>query len=142
MFNLIPMHPSPDHSPLDWAKRVNSSWIVKGDLHNHADTWLDHLASLDDGRLERSCEIARAMCGIRNRLDDPKPWFYTGLFSLATADEARRFLNNHRITKAAIPGMAEDEDVKLWMDRIGPETHDLLIRLRESIAKVSQSRPA
>lgn len=29
---------------------------------------------------------------------DPKPWFYAGLFSLATADEARRMLASHPLT--------------------------------------------
>lgn len=124
----------PASPPLDWARRVNRSWIVRDKLDDHAEAWLDHLAALDDGRLQRSCETARAMCGIRERLEDPKPWFYAGLFSLATAEEARRFLANHRTTKATVPAMQDDEDVKLWFDRVGPETRDLLGRLRLGLA--------
>lgn len=130
------MKPSSDAPPIDWAKRVNRAWIVQGHLSDHAEAWMDHLSVLDDGRLRRSCEIARAMCGIRSKTDDPKPWFYGGLFCLATADEGRRFLDGHRITKAAIPAMVDDEEVKLWLDRVGPETRDLIGRLREGIARL------
>lgn len=130
----------PDLPPLDWVWRVNSTWFVNGKLNEHAVDWLNHLATLDDGRLIPSCEIARTMCGMRKRLDDPKPWFYAGLFSLATADEARRFLACHRITKAAIPAMEDDEDVRLWMDRVGPETRELLVRLRQGIAQVRKKQ--
>ncbi len=135
---LYKMKPS-ELSSFDWAKRVNRSWLVRDHLNEHAKAWLDHLYTLADGRLERSCEIARAMCGLRNRIDDPKPWFYAGLFSLATAPEARAFLVTHRVTKAAIPAMADDEDVRLWLDQISPETQELVARLRQAIAQVHQS---
>jgi hypothetical protein len=75
------------------------------------------------------------MCGLRGHLEDPKPWFYAGLFSPATATEARRFLADHRITKATVPSMADDEDVMLWIDRVGPETRELLERLRQGLAE-------
>lgn len=122
--------------PLDWVWRINSTWIVNGHLSEHAAAWLNHLATLDDDRLIPSCENARTMCTLRDHNDDPKPWFYAGLFSLATADEARRFLATHRITKAAIPSMTDDPDVLLWLDRVAPETKDLLIRLRETLARI------
>jgi hypothetical protein len=121
---------------LDWVKRVNRTWLVRGRINEHADAWLEYLASLADGRLLRSCGNARAMCDARERLDDPKPWFYAGLFSLATADEARRFLATHRITSAAIPSMWDDPDVSLWLDRAGPETRVLIDRLRANISRL------
>lgn len=130
----------PDHPPIDWAKRVNRSWLVHSKLDERAEAWLEYLANLDDGRLLPACEDARAMCEQRNRLDDPKPWFYAGLFNPATVDEAKRFLANHRITKAAIPSMENDADVVLWMDRVGPETRDLIDRLRKGVARVRQER--
>jgi hypothetical protein len=77
------------------------------------------------------------MCAHRRPFDDPKPWFYAGLFSLATAAEAKQFLATHRITKATVPAMADDEDVVLWLDRVGPETHELLDRLRNGLAQIS-----
>ena len=130
------MRKEPATAPVDWAKRVNRAWIVRGHLNEQAEHWLEHLAALDDGRLRLSCENARAMCGLRDSLDDPKPWFYAGLFSLATPAEAREFLASHRVTKALLPSMADDGEVRLWLDRVGPETHHLLDRLRQALARV------
>ncbi len=125
-----------DLDPIEWAKLVNRTWIVHYNLNNAAHDWLEHLTALDDGRLIPSCEIAREMCHRRDPLDDPKPWFYAGLFHLATADEARKFLPNHRVTRATVPTMADDEAVLLWLDRITPETRLLLDRLRETIQQI------
>lgn len=122
--------------PREWVRRVNRTWIVHDDLADHAEAWLDYLAGLDDGRAEQACQAARRMCGLRDELDDPKPWFYAGLFSLATADEAKRFLKTHRVTKATVPSMRDDEDVRLWVDRVSPETLALLTRLREGVRAV------
>lgn len=125
-----------DLTPLEWANTVNNRWIVHNNLNNSAQDWIDYLAALHDGRLLKSCEIARAMCSLRDRLDDPKPWFYSGLFHLATAEEARHFLPNHRVTRATIPAMADDEAVLLWLDRINPETLKLLDRLRNALLEI------
>lgn len=122
--------------PLDWVKRVNRLWIVRDHLEDHAESWLEHLATLDDGRLTPSCNAARAMCEMRGPLDEPKPWFYAGLFHLATVPEARCFLATHRTTKATVLSMADDEDVRLWIDRVGPETRELLARLRRAISRI------
>lgn len=123
-------------SPVDWAQRVNRAWLVRSNLNDHTEAWLDYLAGLDDGRLLKSCEIARAMCDHRKDDDDPKPWFYSGIFQLATAAEARRFLDTHRVTKATVPTMDDDPEVHLWLDRVGPETRELLVRLRQGLAKL------
>lgn len=131
---------NPSHMPpIEWAGRVNQSWIVRGRLNEHAVEWMKYLMSADDGRLRPSCEAARAMCDLRDPLEDPKPWFYAGLFSLATAEEARRFLETHHVTKAAIPSMQHDETVALWLDRVGPETRELIQRLRDGIRCVTSS---
>ncbi len=119
--------------PVDWVKQINRSWIVHNNLNVQADAWGSYLADLGDGRLEHSCEIARTMCDLRDPLDDPKPWFYAGLFHLATAPEAQRFLDTHRVTKATIPTMVDDESVRLWIARISPETRELLDRLRDAL---------
>lgn len=124
-------------SPVDWARRVNRSWIVRSDLNEHADAWLSYLESLDDGRLMKSCEIARAMCELRPADTDPKPWFYVGLFQLATKAEVERFLDVHRVTKSLVPTMKDDPDVRLWLQRVGSETLDLIDRLRQALAKIS-----
>lgn len=122
-------------SPVDWVKRVNRSWIVHNNLNDQADAWVTYLADLNDGRLASSCEIAIAMCELRDPLDDPKPWFYAGLFHLATAAEAMRFLDVHRVTKATVPTMLDDESVRLWIARISPETRELLERLRKALVR-------
>lgn len=132
------MNEHPHLSTREWVRRVNRSWIVRDCLADHAEAWLDHLAGLNDGRAARVCEAARRMCALRNEFDDPKPWFYAGLFSLATQDEAKRFVQNHRVTKATIPSMRDDEDVRLWVDRVSTETLALLTRLREGVRAVTQ----
>ena len=120
-------------TPVDWVRRINRSWIVHNNLNDQADAWITYLADLGDGRLNSSCEIARSMCDLRDSLDDPKPWFYAGLFNLATAAEAKRFLETHRVTKATVPTMVDDESVRLWIARISVETRELLERLRNAL---------
>ncbi len=129
-------------SPVDWARRVNRSWLVRSNLNDHTEAWLDYLGGLDDGRLSKSCGIARAMCGYRQHDDDPKPWFYSGIFQLATAAEARRFLDTHRVTKATVPTMADEPEVHLWLDRVGPETRELLARLQQGLARLREDASA
>lgn len=124
---------------LEWVKRVNRSWLVRGGLDENAHAWLEYLVNQNDGRLLPSCEAARSMCGFRDPLEDPKPWFYAGLFNLASAEEARRFLGTHRVTKAVVPAMADDEDVTLWLDRVGSETRELVQRLREGLARLPRA---
>lgn len=119
--------------PVEWVKLVNNSWIVRGGLDLRAREWLDHLASSGDNRLLDSCHAARAMCGLREPLEDPKPWFYAGLFSLASRAEAARFLRPYRVTMAALPAMTDDENVALWLDQVGDGTRDLVQRLRASL---------
>lgn len=121
--------------PLTWANTVNNTWIVHNNLNNSAEDWLLHLARLDDGRLIRSCEIARRMCSLRDPLDDPKPWFYAGLFHLSTRQEAIQFLPNHRVTRATVPSMADDQEVALWLDRVTPETRAILDRLQKALVQ-------
>jgi hypothetical protein len=123
-------------NPVEWAKRINRSWIVHNNLNDRAEAWIDHLVKSRDPRLEESCEAARTMCDLREPLDDPKPWFYSGLFHLATQEEAVRFLDTHRVTKATVTSMAEDRDVLLWINRISPETRELLERLRMALRQI------
>lgn len=129
-------------SSVDWVKRINRSWIVHHQLDQRAEAWMTYLGEADDGRLEQSCEMARAMCAKRDDLDDPKPWFYAGLFHLASEGEVKRFLDAHRITKATVPSMSEDEGVALWLDRVSQETITLLDRLKNALREVRDSRSA
>jgi hypothetical protein len=124
-------------SPVEWARRVNQSWLVRCELNDHTEAWLDHLAALDDGRLLKSCEIARKLCAERNEDDDPKLWFYAGIYQLATAAEAERFLESHHITKATVPAIMHKEENLAWINQLGKETLELFSRLRLALAKVN-----
>lgn len=122
--------------PVEWVRRVNRTWIVHQGLAERAEEWLAHLEGLHDGRFEKSCAAAHAMSHRRDHSEDPKPWFYAGLFSTATAAEAKRFLVNHRLTPATVPAMWEDEAVVQWIFEIGPETRRLLARLRSDLLAI------
>ena len=88
---------TPDH--VAWAKRVNSRWIVHRDLSRNAGLYLDHLARTDQPRLVLSCRNAHLMTGWCDPGEDPKPWFYSGRFSLTTPEEAVTFLADHWLTR-------------------------------------------
>ncbi len=122
---------------IDWARRVNRRWIVRRELAATAERWLDELAARRDPRLATACRNARAFVALRSHQEDPKPWFYAGLFSLATAEEARRFLRPHRLTSAAIPSTADDPAITAWLASVGPETRDLVRRLRAAACSVA-----
>ena len=81
------------------------------------------------------------MCGLRPPLEDPKPWFYAGLFSLATSEEAARYLQPYRVTMAALPSMADDGNVILWLDEMGNEARNLVFRLREKLRHACKRHP-
>lgn len=119
--------------PVEWADRINRRWIVHHGLGQRADDWMTHLAKTDAKRLRKSCLAARKMIRRWAEVGDPKPWFYSGLFSTATAEEAKHFLGGHRLTTATVPAMAEDDEVKEWVASLCCETKDLLHRLRAAL---------
>ena len=109
----LPSNPTmstlPDPAPLsdegeaDLAKvrRVNQSWIVRGQLKETATAWIDHLRLTDPARLEKSCWLALFLTRYRkNILRDPKPLFYAGLFAFATRKEIGVRLEPHPMTRA------------------------------------------
>jgi hypothetical protein len=116
-----------------WARRVNRQWIVHHGLGQRAEEWLRYLAKVDEPRMNLACWMARAMCEHRGDQEDPKPWFYAGLFSVATWDEAQNFLIGYRLTGASVPALANDESMKAWVQTLRPETRTLLERLRAGI---------
>lgn len=119
--------------PIAWVKRVNQSWFVRGGLKASAAAWLDYLAEMNDGRLLVSCEAARRMCGKRKSYEDPKPWFYAGLFHLSIPEEARRFLSSHHVTLASLPCMVGDP-TESWLAHVSADTRELVQRLRDGLA--------
>jgi hypothetical protein len=116
-----------------WVRAVNARWLVHHGLREDAAAYLDHLAAVDPGRLSRSCGIARSMVQRRDSESDPKPWFYAGLFSLATAEEGRRFLAGHDFTRMAIPRLAEVLGSRVTPDRVGEATWAAVERIRAAL---------
>jgi hypothetical protein len=110
---------------------VNSSWIVHSDLDRHAEEYLAHLESSDPPRLERSCENARALVGLRDPFGDPKAWFYAGLFSLATPDELDRFAETHWMTRAAVSSIDPPESAGF-----SPSALEKLRRIRDALSRL------
>lgn len=119
-----------------WARAVNARWLVHSGLRENAADYLEHLAAVDPARLKRSCAVARRMVDRRDSASDPKPWFYAGLFSLATAEEGRRFLAGHEFTRAAIPELAEALGSRFTPDRVGEATYAVIERIRAALRDV------
>jgi hypothetical protein len=120
-----------------WVRTVNARWLVHHGLREDAAAYLDHLAAVDPSRLQRSCRIARGMVRRRGSVSDPKPWFYAGVFSLATAEEGRRFLAGHEFTRAAVPHLAEALASDFTPDRVGEPTWALIERIRAAVGEVA-----
>ena len=127
--------------PIEWVKRVNDTWLVRDGLDAAANKWLAHLQDTDARRLAAACAAARAMCDLRDRLADPKPWFYAGLFSVATAEEIRSFIPGHQVTQAAVPAMWGDPSIRSWLVRVGEETKELIRDLRAGLARAGGGDP-
>ncbi|MEI6656470.1 MAG: hypothetical protein WCP45_17035 [Verrucomicrobiota bacterium] len=127
--------------PIAWARRINRGWLVRGGLDHTTDAWLDHLEQSDPARLLACCDIARALSRGPDRTLDPKPWFYAGLFSLASEAEARRYLPTHHFTAAAIPALAHDEALSRWVADLSPASGELLARLRAAVLTHARSDP-
>lgn len=116
-----------------WAKRLNSRWIVHEGLDQRASAYMDHLAQIDPKRLERSCQLAHQL--VRQAgLEDPKPSFYAGLFSLATVEEARAFLTNHWFTLSAIPSLADELSPATPAGTIGESARHKIARIRQALS--------
>ena len=123
--------------PLDyvaWAKRANARWIVHRDLGRNAESYLSHLAQTDQRRLIPSCRNAYQMVWLRDAMEDPKPWFYSGLFSLTTADEVEKFLANHWLTR--IVTVSPKEISTISHGSVGEITLEKIRRIQEAMAKL------
>jgi hypothetical protein len=117
---------------IDWVRHVNGRWIVRESLRGDAEAWLDHLAATDSARLHEVCRRARRLT-TANPGEDPKPWFYAGLFSLVTREEASRFLKGHDFTIACIPRLADARLGSLKVDEVRPDTAEKIRRVRAAL---------
>lgn len=116
-----------------WVRRVNSRWIVHGELAANAAAYLQHLEQHDPVRLASSCARARAMCRRGAAGEDPKPWFYCGLFSEALPAEKARFLGLHAFVQAVLATTAEE-----WPDSMRQTNPDTQAKIRSLRAALRQ----
>jgi len=127
---------------ITWVRHVNGRWLVRDRLRADAAAFLDHLAAIDPERLREACHRARITSDRRARNEDPKPWFYSGLFSLATHAEAVRFLRGHDFTIACLPKLDKCDLNTLPSETLREETSDLLRRVREAITALDAQGPS
>ena len=98
---------------------------------------MDHLEANDPARYVASCDRANRLVQACDPGQDPKPWFYAGLFSLATLEEAGQFLADHWFTAACIPSLAGRLEVSGTPKSIGPETRTKIERVRDAISQLA-----
>jgi hypothetical protein len=126
-----------------WIRRVNDRWLVHSGLNHHARAYMDRLAVLDPRRLARSCEIVHRLMKIHDPDSDPKPWFYGGLFSLATPEEESQYLEGHRFTRMLLPSTPEGrmrgeaEDLELAPEVVR-RVQNIRSQIREQILHTSR----
>jgi hypothetical protein len=131
---LSPIPPTVVKSPddIDWVRHVNGRWIVRESLRQDAAAWIDHLFAIDPARLQEVSRRARLLTTSQSG-EDPKPWFYAGLFSLATREEASQFLKGHDFTIACIPPLADAMLGSLKVDEMRPDTAEKIRRVRAAL---------
>lgn len=125
--------------PVFWARRLNGTWLVRGGLDGDAAAYMDHLAARDPARLRESCLRARKLVEGLGPAEDPKPWFYGGLFSLATAAEAGRFAARHPFVSSVIPSLGKRSPPPRLRDA-GEGTRKKIGRIKKAIAGFSRGR--
>ena len=127
---------SPDE--ISWVRRVNARWIVRDGLRESATAYLDHLESTDPDRLSRSCSRARRVQDRSGINEDPKPWFYAGLFSLATEAEREKYLSACHFTLACLPAPSQAAPGTLEFERVGNATRETILRIRAAVAELAE----
>lgn len=97
-------------SVTEQARRINRTWIVHGGLDRDADRYIQHLEITRPDILEQVCARALAAARAASAEDrDPKPDFYSALFSRATPDERQEFLRDHLWTRHLSEALATIE---------------------------------
>lgn len=121
-----------------WVRRANSRWIVHQGLAQKAEAYLEHLERTEPERLFRSCRNAYRLVHERQPMEDPKPWFYAGLFSLAHPDETRTFLAGHWLVATAIAPAGTTPPATPSPETVSTATLEIVRRIREAIARLPQ----
>jgi hypothetical protein len=119
-----------------WVRRANSRWVVHHGLEANTESYLDHLAEEDPERLRESCSAAYLLVQERPTDEDPKPWFYSGLFSLATAAEIRTYLSHHWLVRMSVTSSADGLAQNAAGHAVSDQTLRKIHRIREAVARI------
>ena len=118
------------------VREVNSRWIVHHGLKERAEAYLAHLEATDPTRLANACERAARLVRACEPTEDPKPWSYAGLFSVATVEEAGEYLAGHWFTAECVPSLAGQSKRCTPPQAIGPETEAKIARVRKAVSRL------
>lgn len=129
----MPLRHHDTSDPVVWARQVNGRWKVHAGLNTAAAAWMDYLEREDPERLRRCTALAAVLSRGPGYGADPKPWFYGGLFSEATVDEAERFVAVHHLTHAVIPATAAAPESAGWLATQSEHVRSLVTRIRAEI---------
>lgn len=113
---------------------MNSRWIVHHGLNQSAETYMAHLDATDPTRLITACERAARLVHACEPVEDPKPWFYAGLFSVATVEEAEQYLADHWFTAQCVPSLAGHPKLRVPLEKIAPKTGAKVARVRKALS--------
>lgn len=127
---------SPHLEAVAWVRYVNSRWIVHHGLEERAEAYLARLEATDPTRLVTACERAARMVRACAPIEDPKPWFYAGLFSVSTVEEAGEYLAGHWFTAECVPSLAGQLKRCPPPEAIGPETVAKIARVRKAVSQL------
>lgn len=131
--------PPPDY--VAWVRRANRRWIVHGGLGQTAEAYLDHLARTDPPRLEHSCRNAYHLVREAGPLADPKPWFYSGLFSLAHPAETREYLADHWLIASVLGDPSQPPPTPQAGRPVSPATTELIQQIRRALLRLTAPNP-
>jgi len=126
----------PQAETVAWVREVNSRWIVHHGLKERAEAYLAHLEATDPTRLATACERAVRLVRACEPIEDPKPWFYAGLFSVSTIEEAGQYLAGHWFTAECVPSLAGQSRRYAPPEGIGPETKAKIARVRKVVSEL------
>lgn len=126
---------APQPETVAWVRQVNRRWIVHHGLEARAEAYLAHLEATDPARLATACERAARLVRACEPIEDPKPWFYAGLFSVATVEEAAEYLAGHWFTAACLPSLA-GQTFCPPPPGIRPETEAKIARVRQAVSEL------
>jgi hypothetical protein len=118
-----------------WARQRNSCWIVHHGLAQKTEAYLDQLERTDKKRLNTACRNARLLVRNSPPGEDPKPWFYSGIFSLATAEEIAEHLAEHWFLSMTVCCDSESGGQRS-MAKVSKATLQKIQNIRTAIAKL------